>query len=426
MFSVLRNRNFARIYLAGVASASGFSIGQIALILIVYANKGSSSEASFNVAYVGIAFILAAVVFSLAAGAMVDRYERRRLMVLSDLARAAILVLLVGTLTVVGFSLPAVLVTAFVIGSFTTLFQPAERALTPEIVGKEELVNANALVQASSSIIQFAGNSIGGLLVATVGVVVALSLNSATFVVSALLIVGVVGYTGHIRQGVTGGAKPSALDDIKEGFRYIVKFRVLLYLTLSAGLGNFFLTMAFQFFVFYADKILNGGGGQVGILYGLLVGLFSLGWAPGAFAAARFNTVRFAGKVWILCGVAEGACIGLLVLFPQPLVALPTAFMIGVFLGLTNATWLTIVQLIVPTEMQGRYFGLDQLGSFAVIPVGQVLGAVVVATSGVGFDFMIASLGVMVSAGIFVFTGLRKLKWEKPVAGSSEASPKGM
>ena len=410
MFSVLRNRNFAKIFLAGVASASGFSIGQIALVLIVVANTGSS----FDVGFVGVAFILASVIFSLAAGAMVDRYERRRLMVVSDLARAAILVVLVVTLIFVGFNLAAVLVAAFVIGSFSTLFTPAERALTPEVVGTEELVNANALVQASSSVIQFAGNAVGGILVATVGAIIAFSLNSATFIISAFLIVGVVGYTGHVRQGVAGQAKPSAIDDIKEGFRYIVNFRTLLYLTLSAGAGNFFLTMAFQYFVFYAKQILNGGVGQYGILYGLLVGLFSLGWAPGAFVAARFNTVRFAGKVWILCGVAEGAGIGLLVLFPQTLIALPTAFMIGVFLGLTNATWLTIVQLIVPTEMQGRYFGLDQLGSFAVIPVGQVIGAIIVATSGVGFDFMLASLGVMVSAGIFAFTSLRNLKWEKP------------
>jgi MFS family permease len=419
MLSVLRNRNFAKIYLAGVASVGGFSIGQIALIVLVYNNTNHSP---LPVAYLGLSFSAASVIFSLAAGVMVDRFERRRLMVLSDIVRAGSLVALAATIILVGFSLVAVLAVAFIIGSFTTLFQPAERAFTPEIVGTEQLIDANAIVQTSSSVIQGTGAAIGGILVAAVGIVAALALNSATFLISALFIVGIVGYTGHIRQGTGGNPRPSALDDIKEGFRYIVNFRTLLYLTLSAGASNFFFSMAFQFTVVYTDKMLNGGA----LLFGVLLSLFSLGWGPGAYLAAHYNAVRFAGKVWIYSGVAEGGCVLLLVLFPQLAIALASMFMLGVLLGLTNTTWLTIVQLIVPTEMQGRYFGLDQLGSFAVIPVGQILGGVIVATSGVGFDYTLAALGVMVSSGLFAFSSLKSLKWEKPgteAQSSSSAKP---
>jgi MFS family permease len=136
------------------------------------------------------------VVFSLVAGALVDRHEWRKLMVLSDLARAGSLALLVITLVTIGFNLPVILCVASILGSFPTLFRPSERALTPEVVGNEQIANANALVQTSNSVIQAASNAAGGVLVVVVGVIAAFIVKTLTFVFSAALIVGVVGFAG--------------------------------------------------------------------------------------------------------------------------------------------------------------------------------------------------------------------------------------
>jgi MFS family permease len=173
-------------------------------------------------------------------------------------------------------------------------------------------------------------------------------------------------------------------------------------------LRNFFFSTGTQFFVFYVGVPLHGCGD----LYGYLLALFALGWGRGAYLSARLGTVRYAWKLWIACGVVDGLCILLLIVVPELFAALAIVFVLGIFLGLANTTRLTIVQLIVPTEMQGRYFGLDQLGSFAVIPVGQVLGGILIAASGVNVDFLIAGVGVAVSSGVFVFSSkLRKLPW---------------
>jgi len=402
---ILKNRNFARLFFAGVTSASGFAIGQIALTWIVY----NTTKSALDVAYIGVSFVAASVVFSLAAGALVDRHERRKLMVMSDLARAASLGTLVFYLLFFGFNLPVILGVAFVIGSFTTLFQPAERALTPEVVGSKQLANANALVQGSNSIIQFASNGVGGVMVGAVGVIAAFSLNVVTFIVSAVLIVGIVGFAGP-KQPTSGavGSRPSSMvADLREGFGYIARNRALLYLTVSAGLANFFLVMALQFFVVYAQSILQGGA----VVFGLIGGSFALGFAPGAYLSARLRTVRFAGWTYILSGVADGFCVLGLVALPYLVTALAFAFMIGLFLGLLNTTWLTTVQLIVPTEMQGRYFGLDQLGSFAVIPVGEVLGGIVISSLGVGTDYTVAAVGTVLCTGLFALSpSLRRLR----------------
>ena len=414
ILSVLHNKNFARLFYAGATSTAGFAIGQVALTWIVWTKTSSS----LDVAYIGVSFIAAAVIFSLAAGALVDRHERRKLMVLSDLVRAGTLAALVVSLLVLGFNLATILLVAFILGSFTTLFQPAERALTPEVVGNEQIAHANALVQTSSSVIQFASNTAGAGIIALTGVVAAFGLNTITFLISALLIAGIVGFSGKKLPVADGIPKkrPSMVEDIREGFRYIGRNRALLELTLSAGIANFFLSMVFQFFVVYADVMLKGGV----LVYGTISGLFALGWAPGAFISARFQTVRYAGKIWIFVGVVEGACVAGLALIPSLIPALTLAFVMGLLLGLTNTTWLTAVQLIVPTEMQGRYFGLDQLGSFAVIPVGQVLGGVIIAASGVGVDFLIAGIGTATGAGIFILSPyLRNLGWRSPDASGA-------
>jgi Na+/melibiose symporter-like transporter len=145
---------------------------------------------------------------------------------------------------------------AFILGSFSTLFQPAERALTPEVVGNKQIANANALVQTSNSVIQAASNAAGGVLVVVVRVIAAFIVNTLTFVFSAALIVGVVGFAGSsMRQsGPVESRGPSMLEDIRDGFRYIIGFRELLFLTVSSGFGNLFFCMVTHFFVFYVGS----------------------------------------------------------------------------------------------------------------------------------------------------------------------------
>jgi MFS family permease len=410
--AVLRNRNFARLFSAGVGSAAGFAIGQIALTLIVYGNTNSA----LDVAFIGISFIVATVLFSLIAGVLVDRYERRKLMVLSDLARAAALVVLIFSLLLIGFSLPIILAAAFILGTFTTLFQPAERALTPVVVGSDQLATANALVQSTNSVIQFASNSAGGLIYEFLGVTVALSLNAGTFLLSALLIVGISGVAVSARPTAAAGKKPSIWQDAREGLGYIRRNRGLLELTVSSGAANFFLVMVLQFFVIYTETTLKGGG----TLFGVLNGLFLLGVAPGAYASSRYKTVRHAGKVFILSGVGMGLCSLGLVAIPSLVTSSVLIFALGLLLGLLNTTWLTTVQLIVPTEMQGRYFGVDQLGSTAVIPLGQLLGGVVITASGIGTDYLVAGVGTILSMGLFAFS---PYLWNLRFSGASSVPP---
>lgn len=402
---VLGNRNFARLFYAGATSISGSSLGLVALNWLVYSQTGSPTD----VAYLALTSIVASIALSLVAGTLVDRQNRRLIMITCDVARAASLVILAFALIAFGFSLPLILAVSFTLGAFSTVFYPAERALMPTLIQKYEIEDANGLVMTTNSVFQAVANGVGGALVAAVGAVVALGLNSATFAISAVLITSIVTGRSLWKGAETeSGQRRSFMSDTAEGVRYLVRWRGLLYITLSAGLMNFFFTMMTTFIVVYTARVLNGGA----FVYGTVLSLIALGFAPGAILVGRTNAVKAAGLVWGVSGVGAGASALALALAPNAYVAFVAAFMIGFILGYGNTTWLSVVQLVVPTEMQGRYFGVDQLGSFAVIPVGQVVGAFLINASGVQFDYLVAALGILVSSAIFLLSGeMRGLKY---------------
>lgn len=410
----LRNRDFARLFFAGAASIGGFSIGQVAVNYLVF----TRTHSSIDLAEVGVTFTVALVAFSLFAGTLADRQDRRVVMIVSDAIRAAALGL--GTLwfVFVGFSLPLVLVLSFILGSFSAMFQPAERAMIPAILKKDLLAEANGLVQLTSSLAQAVSNALGGALVVAVGAILAIGLNSVTFLVSGLLIATLTIRRPHRDQGGERPPEgsPSFIEDTKEGARYIWGNKPLLLLTVSAGVGNLFFAMMLPYFVIYTTDLLHGDA----TTYGLFLGVLSLGAAPGSVMVGRLGMISRAGLVWTLFGVVGGALLLVLVLVPVPVVDFGAIFVFGVGLGIAVTTWLSIVQVIVPNEMQGRYFGIDQLGSVALLPVGQALGGIAIASFGLPWTYEFAGGSFLLSGLVFLgFPSLRNLRY------SGGAEPKG-
>jgi MFS family permease len=402
---LFRNRSFVRLFSAGATSIGGQSLGTVALTWLVF----SATKSAADVAYVALSNMVAVIAFSLFAGTLVDRSDRRRMMIYSDAFRAASIAVLAVELHLAGFSLPSVLAVSFVIGTFSAVFYPAERSLLPTLIGPEEVADANGLILTANSVFQAAANGVGGALVAIAGVVVALGLNAATFTVSALLIASIAARASpKPPAGAAAAPRRSFLADTREGVRYLVGWRGLLYFTLSGGLTNLFLTMVSTFVVVYAAAVLHGGAEA----YGLLLALFTLGFAPGALMVGRTRAVARAGWVWCICMLGLAPSVLLLALSPDLALAAASILLTGFILGYGNATWLSFVQLAVPGEMQGRYFGVDQLGSLGVIPVGQVVGALLIQASGVRFEYSVAAAGLLVSGLFFVLSkDMRSLRY---------------
>jgi MFS family permease len=185
LLALLRRRDFARLWLAGALSLVGDWIILIALPVHVYTLTGSTLATGGSFA----AYVLPRLLFGSVGGTLVDRSDRRRTMVLSDLARAALTL----PLLLVQSSDTLWVVYAVVLGHATLgqLHAPAEAALVPRLVGSERLVEANALSTATGGAIRLFGPALGGALMGSLGFGAAVLADAASFALAALQITGI-------------------------------------------------------------------------------------------------------------------------------------------------------------------------------------------------------------------------------------------
>ncbi|MBI4675238.1 MAG: MFS transporter [Chloroflexi bacterium] len=183
MFQALRNRNIALLFSGQVISIAGDLVLFIALPFWVYQLTGSAMATGFMFA----ALTIPQLVFSPIAGVFVDRLDRKRLMIASDLIRAALMLcyLVVNTADQVWI----IYLLAFAESAVSQFFRPSVMAVVPNLVhGEEELTRANALLGASWALGQLGGPALGGVLVATFGPHAAALFDAGTYVISAMFV----------------------------------------------------------------------------------------------------------------------------------------------------------------------------------------------------------------------------------------------
>jgi len=376
--------NFRRLFIAGLASSSGGAVTGVCLLWIVFA----STRSPVDVGLVGTAEVVGGLLFALIGGALVDRYDRRALMVASDLVRASTVGGMALFLEFRGFNLLVVLGAAFVVACFTTIFNPAQQTVVPAVVGPALVADANGLVHSTQSLTILAGSSAGGLLIVTVGPVLGLGYNAATFLLSGVLIAG-LRLSASDRHPARAGPASSFLVDVADGFRWLRGEVGLLQLTISAGFFNFFSTIVQAFLVVCAALALHGSGAVFGLLFAANVGSQGL----GSLLVGRTGAVRWAGRAWVVFyGVVPPVTVVGMALFPTAWVALPMLAIGGLASGFAGTAWLSAAQLTVPSEMQGRYFGVDSLGSWAILPAAQVGGGFLIAALGITTTYLLAGV----------------------------------
>jgi MFS family permease len=407
---VLRYKNFRLLWIGSVTSAAGAAIGSIVIVWIVY----NETHSPIAISLLGIFQFLPTLLFGLLAGALIDRWDRRRLMLACDVARAlcfgalALYVLLYGVSTVVLIGV------VFAVAAFSTAFRPATNATIPRILPNSDIQDGNGLLQGGSTIASFIGSPIGGVLVVTVGAVVGLALNALTFAISATMIFMMVIPT--VTRAKTGdpSVKSSILGEVGEGLRYLRSQTTLLIITLSAMGANFFLSIWGGFTVIYVAIQLHQGAAG----FGIVVAANTAGFALGALLPGRLHTERAPG-LWVLAAWGPvGFCVIGLALTSSLPFAIVLTFVGGTLLSIGNTTWLSGVQKTVPDEYLGRYFATDEAGSFAMIPAGVAVGGVLVLVIGISNSYFVAGVGVLLVNLVLLFSpGVRHWGRERPGPG---------
>jgi DHA3 family tetracycline resistance protein-like MFS transporter len=400
-------RDFALLSTAAMVSLLGDGIYLVAIAWQVY----ELSNAPTALSVVGIAWTVPLVAFVLVGGVVSDRFDRRRVMVLADLLRAAAIGAL-GALSVAGvLELWHVLALVAVYGAGEAFFGPAQAAIIPQVVPARLLVQANALTQLVNPLaLRLAGPAIGGFAVAGLGAGGAFLLDAASFLVSAAAL-GLMGAYPVAREAAP--ALRRAVADMLEGFRY-ARSQPWIWGTLLAAAAS---TLAFWgpvevLLPYLLKNELGGGASDLGLV-------FAAG-GVGAVAAAVVMAERGLPRrhmvvlyvAWSLATLAV-AGFGLATAVWQLMLVELGAAALG---AVAMIVWMTLTHRLVPTELRGRVESVDWLVSAGLAPVSFALTAPIAALVGARATLIGAGiLGAVAALAFLFFPGMRETERDATV-----------
>jgi MFS family permease len=380
------NLAFRRFFAGQAVSLVGDQITLIALplvgVLVLHAGAA-------QMGYLGTAALLPNLLFSLHAGAWVDRRGRRRQMMLAtDLGRAALLLSIPVVYAFHALTIEQLYVVGFVEGTLSVLFQVSYSSLFAALVPRERYMEASSLLNGSRALSFVSGPSLGGVLVQVLSAPAALVADAISFLVSAFSL-----------SRISPPEPPTETAErghLGAGWRYIRSSPIVLASLLATATINFFNFVFWALFILYATRSLHVHPG----ILGAVLGAASVGGVIGSIVTGRIGR-RF--------GIGPAFAFGCL-LFPTPLVLVPLAggprwvvfgclflaeFFSGFGVMILDITAGAIRAALVPDRLRARVSGAYMLVNYGVRPVGALVGGLLGSEIGLRPTLWIASLGAI-------------------------------
>jgi MFS family permease len=363
--AALRERDFRRFWVGETVSLFGDQITLIALPLAgVLALHASAAE----MGYLTAAGIAPALVFSLHAGAWLDRHgHRRQTMIVTVVGRAVLLLTIPVAYWLGVLSLAQLYIVAFLIGTLSVLFFVAYTTLFVSLVPRERYLEANSLLNGSRAFSFVGGPSVGGLLVQALSAPGALISDAVSFLASAFTL-------GSISP-VEPPTEEAERGHVRAGMRYLWRSPVIRASLLATATINFFNFVFWALFILYANRTLGVGPGVLG----LVLGAASVGGVLGSILTGRISRRLGVGPAFVL------SC----VLFPAPLLLVPLAhgpfwlvltmlfaaeFLSGFGVMILDIVGGSIKTALIPDRLRARVAGAYMVVNYGVRPLGGLLG----------------------------------------------------
>lgn len=424
-------RTFLTVWIGQLISIVGTSLTWFGLSIWVYLETGSVTQLSIMM----LAANLPRILLSPVAGALVDRWDRRWAMIISDgLSGIGTLVIAVAFLTD-SVSIGLLVVVAAVISTFEAVHWPAYQAATTLLVPKERYSQASGMVQMAEAAGQLMAPFLGGALVALGGVGVLIAVDVVTFLI-AVATLAIVRFPRPVRTAQGAAATGTLRQESAFGFRYIWRRRPLLALLVAFAAMNLVLGFIGPVFIAYMLSFTNE------TTMGLIMSLGATGMLVGSIAASAVQVTS--GRVLriVLAAVALGAMLVLLG-SSTSLILILAALFVGMLVvpyasAMSQSIWMSKVE----PDVQGRVFSVRSMiaqitNPIALALVGPLadrvfvplmegdsafagmLASITGTGAGAGYAAMFVVLGfacVLVAAGGWAYAPLRHLERDVPDA----------
>lgn len=402
-FRQLSDTNFRRLFLAKLISAFGSSMAPVALVFGVLEMTNRPALAGLVVA----AQTLTQAAVQLFAGVVADRWDRRKVIVAADLLAASAQIV-VAVMFFRGIAnIPLLLGLTACMGIAYALYWPAAAGMIPQVVEREKLQPANAVIALARATALGLGAATAGVLVAALGAGWAIAIDACTFLVSAILISGVRPRTQQKPEG------KNLLRDLVDGWKEFRSRRWVWALTLqfTVLLMGWHAGFVIAGPVVARDKL---GGAAA---WGLVAGAYGVGSLLGAFVAMRFHIERplFVGTLLMFSFAAP---LLLLSIPSTTLLIAAGALVAGVCIEIFAVVWFTAMQTLIPPQALSRVLAYDTLGSIALAPLGEAAAGPLIELYGTRPTLLLAAAAVVVpTALVLLVPEVRNLRM-----GGGEAS----
>lgn len=387
--------NYWKLWFAHTISNLGNGVSAIAFPWLASA----LTRSPLTIAVVGLMSQLPWLLFTLPAGVITDRFDRKKIIVATDIARGAVTVLTCFILflnrsnflhikdpthgytgTSAGWLIALMMVATFILGSAEVLGNNSAQTFMPEVVEEDQLHKANGQMASAESIAnQFAGPALGSLLLG-VSIYIPFLFDGASFFISAALIALIAtqgSKIAHNRKASKESATTLFVNELKEGFRWLMAHELLRPMAFTLGSLNFISSMALASYILFAQEVLH-----VSIF---IMAVLGTAGAFGGLAGGIFGPI-------IIKKIGEGRAI------TYSLISFPVLFLIGfsvtrwyifyilVFGEMFTAVVWNIVtvsfrQTVIPSELLGRVNSGYRFFGWGSMPLGSLTGGLITTVS---------------------------------------------
>lgn len=388
--------DFLRFWIGQTISNLGSSITMLAIPLLIY----ERTESALYLSLASISYLLPYLMFGLIIGAWVDRVDRKRLMIWTDIARTAVIVTIPLLAWFDALPLAWIFAVSFLNSTLSIAFNSAEFAAIPSLVSSDNLVSANGRIQASYAGATVIGPILAGLLAGVISIETILLIDGLSYLASAASLALV---RGRFNAAKAAGPRTTMRSDIVEGLRYVFGHPVLRAISLMIALFNFIGVTFMDQLVLFSKERLDADESQVGLLFSAgSVGIIAL-----SLLAGRIRQRAPFSKTVLTALILSGL---LTIAF-----AVNTSFVVAMVLfGLTmgisvvfNINTGSLRQAIVPSHLLGRVISIAAVIATSLSPLGSLLGGLAIERTGnVALVYGTTGVLMVLVAGGFAFTAL--------------------
>lgn len=380
--------SFFIIFAGQSVSLFGSQLVQFAIVWWLTKTSGSASVLAFG----SIVAILPQVLLGPFAGALVDRWNRRVVMIVSDGLIALAVVVLAVLYAVDAVQIWHIYVLMFFRSIAGSFHWPAMQASTTLLVPEKYLSRVAGLNQALQGLVNIAAAPTGAVVLEILPMQSILAIDVATAAV-AIFVLFFISIPQPIRRQDTKGKGSSVLADIREGLDYMLVWKGGLFIMTGALIVNFLFTPAASMTPILVMRHFAGGARE----YALMASVFGIGMVLGGLILGAWGGFKRRIVTAMSAAIVSGAATIVIGLTPSNmfLLALAMRFISAFALPIANGSLFAILQAKVPPEMQGRIFTLLGSGSAAMAPLGLAIAGPVADALGVQIWFIIGGIGLI-------------------------------